>query len=385
MKPTLVIAFTAALLWPVPSAQADDAKLSFGGDQFSAGQTATLSEPAAKDAFVAGYDTSIDATVTGNAHLAGFSVKTNAAIGGDLYAIGNSVSVNGTVGGNITAAAATLALNDPSPIPGNVRLGGATVTLNTPVTGSALITAQTLTLNAPIAGDVRFFGESIIFGPAAKIDGQILIQAPKPIEVPTTVAAAERVRFEMTARDEPSVGAARTFENVASNARWANAGWLLLLALVGAAAIGVAPKGLVAMEQVATSRPLRTFGVGAIVLSAILGSVVVFGLTIVGAPVIPIVLLLVAIACSLGFLAGVYFIGLILVRTMVAIETKPRRIGVLVVALLLATLVGMIPFLGWLITLGLLCYGLGLAGVAYGGRSKAAALPADASPTGAAV
>ena len=376
MKPTLLIAFTAALLWLVPSAQADEAKLSFGGDQFSAGQTATLSEPAAKDAFVAGYDTSIDATVTGNAHLAGFSVKTNAAIGGDLYAIGNSVSVNGAVGGNVTAAAATLSLNDPSPIPGNVRLGGTTVTLNTPVAGSALITAQTLTLNAPVTGDMRFFGESIIFGPAAKIGGQILIQAPKPIEVPATVAPAENVRFELTVRDEPSAGAARTFENVATNARWANAGWLLLLALVGAAVIGIAPKGLVAMERVATLRPLRTFGVGAIVLSAILGSVVVFGLTIVGAPVIPIVLLLVAIACSLGFLAGVYFTGLTLVRTMVAIESKPRRIGVLVAALLLATLVGMIPFLGWLITLGLLCYGLGLAGVAYGGRSKAVAVPA---------
>lgn len=385
MKPTLLVTFAAALLWLMPPAQADEAKLSFGGDQFSAGQTASVSEPGVKDAFVAGYDTSIDAAITGNAHLAGFSVSTRADVGGDLYAIGNSVSVNGAVGGNVTAAAATLSLNDLSPIPGNVRLGGSTITFNTPVSGSALITAQTLSLNAPITGDLRFFGESIIFGPAAKIDGQILIQAPKPIEVPITVAAAERVRFEMTARDEPSAGAARTFEEVATNARWANAGWLLLLTLVGAAAIGIAPKGLVAMEQVAKNRPLRTVGVGAIALAGLLGSVIVFAMTIVGAPLIPIVLLLIAVACSLGFLAGVYFVGLILVRTMVAIETKPRRIGVLVVALLLATLVGMIPFLGWLITLGLLCYGLGLAGVAYGGRSKAGALPASTSPTGAAI
>ena len=385
MKPTLLVAFAAALLWLMPPAQADEAKLSFGGDQFSAGQTASVSEPEVKDAFVAGYDTSIDAAVTGNAHLAGFSVSTRADVGGDLYAIGNSVSVNGAVGGNVTAAAATLSLNDPSPIPGNVRLGGTTVTLNTPVAGSALITAQTLTLNAPITGDLRFFGESIIFGPAAKIGGQVLVQAPEPIEVPTTVAAAENVRFEMTLHDEPSAGAARTFENVATNARWANAGWLLLLALVGAAVIGVAPKGLVAMEQVVTSRPLRTVGVGAIALAALVGSVIVFGITIVGALLIPIMLLLIAIACSLGFLAGVYFVGLVLVRTMVAIETKPRRIGVLVAALLAATLVGMIPFLGWLITLGLLCYGLGLASVAYAGRSQTGALPASTSPTGDAV
>ncbi|RYG57699.1 MAG: hypothetical protein EON56_01860, partial [Alphaproteobacteria bacterium] len=52
---------------------ADDAQLSFGGDQFSAGQLPAITKPVQHDAFVVGSEVTLSGEVSGDAHLAGFN------------------------------------------------------------------------------------------------------------------------------------------------------------------------------------------------------------------------------------------------------------------------------------------------------------------------
>jgi hypothetical protein len=112
------------------------------------------------------------------------------------------------------------------------------VNVAAPITNSLLVTAQTLTLSAPVSGDLGIFGEVVTFAPGAKVAGMVTIKAPKPIDVPASVASADRVTF-------------------------------------------------------------------------------------------------------------------------IAVDSNLKRLGVLVFALILATLIGIIPSLGWLITLALVCFGFG--------------------------
>ncbi|RYE87308.1 MAG: hypothetical protein EOP19_04605 [Hyphomicrobiales bacterium] len=352
----------AGLLLLPGYAAAEDGKLAFGGDQYVAGQSASIAAPVERDAFAAGYDVLLNAPVTGDAHLAGFNVTSDAAITGDLYAAGSSVSVNGTVGGDITAFGSSVAVRSGATVTGNVRLAGATVTLSAPVNGSALITAQTLTLDTTVAGDLNFFGENLNFGPAAKVTGKVIIRAPKEIAVPATVAAADRVSYSPLAAPDYATEAGKTAEHVVQSiwpAVWATGLWWVLLVVIGLLFITLAPRLVAALEIVAAKRPFRNLGLGILAFASVVGLVPVFALTIVGLFLLPFVLVFEVVACALAYLAGTYLVGVRIAQALLPIDSNLKRVGVLVASIVLAGLIGMIPFVGWLVTLALLAFGFG--------------------------
>ena len=130
-------ALAALLAFSFP-AIAEEARLSFGGDEFTAGQTATIAADVPGDAFIAGYDVSLSAPVTGDAHFAGFNVRSAAPVTGDVYAGGFSVTISAPVGGDLTAMGNSVATQAAASIARNARLVGQTVTLGAPVAGRRL-------------------------------------------------------------------------------------------------------------------------------------------------------------------------------------------------------------------------------------------------------
>lgn len=348
------------------SAQQQEANLVFGGDQFTAGQQATIETSVVNDAFLAGYNVSLSAPVGGDAHLAGFNVTTGADVKGDLYAAGYTVAVGSRMGGDVTAVGNSVTLRAPGPVPGNVRLSGANVTVGSPVTGSVLVSARTLTLDAPITGDLSFYGENLIFAPGARVDGTVAIQAPKEITVPATVAAADRVTFELLAVPDYVSEAGKTAENVVKGfwpAFWAAATWWLLLLIVGAIFIALMQRRLAAMQTISEKRPFRNIGLGILSFAAVVGLVPVLAITVIGLLIVPFALLFAFVACSLAYLAGVYFTGLRITRAFAPVETNAKRLAVLGGSLIAATLIGLVPVLGWLVSLGLLTFGFGVIAV----------------------
>lgn len=362
LLPSAILA--GLLLVTVTAAAAQDPNLDFGGDHYAAGQNIVVQAPVQRDAFMAGNDVTLNAPVSGDAHLAGFDVNVSAPVSGDVYAMGFSVDVTDEVGGDVTAAGNSVTLRATSTVGGNARLAAQNVTIATPIGGSVLISAQTLTLDAPIAGDLSFFGESISFAPGAKVGGQFTIQAPEAIAVPATVAAADRVAFTQFAPPDYMSEAGKSAAESVVSRFWpgvwlALSGWLVLV-IIGAALIALMPKGLASMQAVSETRPFRKLGLGILALASLLGLVPVFVLTLVGIIALPVVLVVVGIGCLLGYLAGVYFVGLRILKAFTHVDTNLRRVVVLAVALPAAGLVGLIPVVGWLLTLTLLVFGLGV-------------------------
>ncbi len=361
-----------ALLLLIPGASlADEARLAFGGDQYVAGQAASVTEAATHDAFAAGFDVSLKAPVTGNAHLGGFNVASEAAISGDLYAGGQAINVSAPVGGDVTAFGNSIAIRTQATVGNNVRLAGATVTLSAPIGGSALVTAQTLTLDSEITGDLNFFGENLVFGPAAKVAGKVLIQAPREIAVPATVAAADRVSFTQLVSPDYAGEAGKTAEHVVRSiwpAVWATGIWWLLLCVVGVLFITLASRMVASLETATETRPLRKFGLGILVFAAVIGLVPVFAMTVVGLFLLPFVMIFVFVAWTLAYLTGTYLVGSKVARAITKIDSNLKRIAVLVAAVIIAGFIGMVPVLGWLVTLILLAFGFGAFGVLALGR-----------------
>lgn len=356
--------FLAGLLALVSlPAVADQQTFSFGGDTYAGGQSIAIASPVLRDAFEAGNTVVLSAAVGKDAHLAGFDVQSNADVGGNLYAAGFSVSVSGTVKGDITAMGNTVSVHTTQPVSGNVRAAAANFTLDSGTDGSVLVTAETATINAPIKGDFSFYGRNLVFGANAVIAGQVLIHAPKKVDVPATVASADRVVFtELTSPEYPTqVG--QTAEMVAKAfwaAVWAAALWWVLLLVVGAAFIALSSPLVGNLETLSAVRPVRRIGLGLLAFAAVVGLVPVAGLTVVGLLVVPFVIIFAVIACSLAYVAGVYLIGRAIAARLTSVATIGRKVAVLALSLILAGLLTMIPFLGWLISLAIVAYGFGV-------------------------
>lgn len=358
----LLFGLSIALALVTSAPQAEEGRFAFGGDQYVAGQVANFAGDVARDAFAAGYDVTAQA-VTGDAHLAGYNVTTQGPIVGNLYAAGSNLSVNAPVGGDVTAFAQTMALREGATVGGNLRAAAALVTLSAPVSGSVLVTAQTLSLQGTIAGDLSFFGESISFGPDAQVTGQVLIQAPKQIEVPQSVASADRVTYTPLVVPDYAGEAGKTAEHVVRSvwpAVWATGLWWVLLIVVGLLFITLGNRFVLGMERAAMRRPLRNFGLGILAFAAVLGLVPVLGMTVAGLVVLPFVLAFVAIAWALAYVAGTYLVALRVGTALLPVDSNLKRLGVLIAGILVAGLVGMVPILGWLTMLGLTAFGFGV-------------------------
>jgi hypothetical protein len=343
------------------AAAADQQNLQFGGDSYAAGDAVTLTQPSPHGAFLAGRDVTLSAPVGANAHLAGMNVRSTTDIGGSLYAAGFSVTIGGTVKGDVTAAGNSIALTTTAPLPGNARLMGQNITIDSEVDGALLVLGQSATLNQAVKGDLSFYGQSLTFGPAARVDGKVLIHAPKSIQVPTTVATADRVAFTQTASGQAPADVARNAASaLAGFGLWAAAVWWLLLFLVGLAFIAFGPGLVGRYEALSGLRPLRRIGLGILAFAALIGLIPVLALTLIGLLLVPVVLLIAVIGWALAYLAGAYLVGYHLTSRVAAVDSRPRRIGVLAISLVLAGLLAMIPFLGWLISLVFVVFGFGV-------------------------
>ncbi len=374
-------------------AMADQVNLAFGGDAYAAGQTATLSQPVARDAFAAGFTVTLGAPVSGSAHLAGYTVSAAADVGGDLYAAGFAVTVTGAIGGDLTAMGNSVTLGGTAPIAGNARLAGANLVVDTPIDGALLATAGALTLNAPVSGDFSFYGEALSFGPNARVDGTVAIHAPTAPAVPASVAPAERVTFEQIATPDYAGETGRTVESVLRGfwfTAWATVLWWLLLFVVGAVFIAAAPRLVGELTTLSASHPFRRLGLGVLAFAATLGLVPATALTVVGIVLLPVVLLYVAVACSLAYLAGAYFVGMRIWSAVAPVRSTAQRLVVLALSLVVAGLLILVPFLGWGVTLVLRAFGFGVTAARIVGgwcrddaAQPGAPAPAPAMPTSA--
>lgn len=350
----LVAIFALALSSNSPAAAGS---LEHGGDIYASGDDADAPGPGARNLYLADGGVALTQPVERDAHIAGFDVDVEADIGGDLYVAGALVSLDAAVGGDVTVAAFRLRTGRTSAITGNTRAAARTVVLDGNLTGAALITAERLELNGVVDGDLRFAGRTIDFGPNARVGGILTAQTPYEPDVPASVASPDRVRHELFA---PSDFAER-FGKGAGEAIgltvptwWMIAGaitaFLLGLILVGVLFLGLAPRTVERLRADAERHVWRSLGYGLIGLSTLLGLVPLAIITIVGLPLIPVILLLVAFLAVFAYLLGAYVFAHRVFRSFGAGHaTMAARLRTFVIGLLILLLLNVVPIIGWLI------------------------------------
>lgn len=345
--------------------EADTEFFSFGGDEYAAGQTAVITQAAENDAFAAGFTVGVSSPVSGDAHLAGFNVSFDAAVTGDVYGAGFGVTVSAPVGGDVSAAGNTVTVTPGGRVGGNARLAGDSVTLSAPVAGSVLIAARIASVSSSVSGDLLFTGETLNFTGGARVDGTVTIRAPDEIEIPATVAAADRVSFERLEYAEQVTGPAQVaLETVQKMSPWVVILpviiWNVVLLVIGLIIFAIFPNRSANLYQRAVARPWYTLWVGLLSLSVLFGAIPVLGMTLVGIPLIPIELIAFVIAWIVAQVMGAYVLG---GRILAAFKLQTAPIVVqmvgLFIGLVIVWVLSFVPFLNWLVWLAVLVLGLG--------------------------
>ncbi len=358
----------ASLFWALPAlAQSDDGRtdegralFAIGADSFMAGNSVTLDQAGRDDLFATGQSVTVSADVTGSIHAAGRRVFLGGKVGGDIYAAGMEVVISGPVAGDVTAMGYEVTVANS--VAGDLRAMGATVRVEGPVAGYAILSGESVILNGTIGGDVSLQAGEVTFGPDARIDGQLTIyeKPDEKVEIAASVLPADRITRRAVTEWKDSEGA-----------RLGGLGWrhvvrnflygVLFVAIVAGLIAGIAPTHLSRMRNRLLDAPFRTLWFGFLTQSTLIGSAILFALTVVGIVVAPASILAALLIGFFGYVIGAYAlgVGLILLIGRSEPDGLAERVVAAFIGALVAGVIALIPLLGWIFVLALTLAGIG--------------------------
>lgn len=333
------------------------------------------------DLIVAADRTEIDGTVDGDLIVFSNSVTVNGHIKGDILAFGRdlrmngqvdgnmrtfdqSLTINGAVGKNVTSWAEELTLADKASVGGTMTLGTGNSELNGRVGGDLLAFSGLTQMNGTLEQNVKIMGNQLKIGPNANINGQINFTG--------------RVAPEIAAGAKLASAPVVTIHKPGPNYERAEYYWRQTMAWGASFLFGLVVMLLVptffANVVHASDRLAPAIGLGVLFLIAIPIAALFACVTIVGLGLgIPALLLyLVALYSTQVFLGS--WIGEKLLGVGSGIGPA---IGRLALGLAILRALRIVPYVGWLVTLVMLFWGLGALALALHKMSRAKA-PAQA-------
>lgn len=360
LKNLLVI---LSLLLAVP-ALAQDEEAVLGNDVYKAGQSVRMGEDGRDDAFLAGEGVRLAAPITGNAHMAGRWVDIGADLGGSLYAAGQRVRIEGAVAGDAAVAGYTITVD--APVGGDLRAFGSEVSVTAPIGESMILNGEVVELDAPVAGDAVISTRELTFGSGARIDGTLTLYEEEvgTLLVPEEVVPAERItrvklRFKRVsgAFQHPGGGDKRSFADEAADYLT----WGVIIGLIAALAALIAPKAMGGFAEDLAARPVRNVLSGFLGLSVLLGGGVLVALTLIGALLTPFFWLAALTLGLAGLVVGAYGLG----ATVLGAAFSPPKSWIFrvlagFVGAMLTAVIGLVPFLGWIVVMAILTAGAGV-------------------------
>ncbi|QSQ23649.1 polymer-forming cytoskeletal protein [Pyxidicoccus parkwayensis] len=320
------------------------------------------------DLYVFAREVDIQGTVHGDVMTAARKVTLQGKVDGDVFSAAANTLVKGQVGGSLRSATnklqmgaivgkdALLAGNlmqllPEGNIPGDLIIAGNLVDVRSQVGGNMRAASQMLTLGAPVKGTVNAEVNTLNFEDGARIGGDLSVTSEKAVQVPPGVVAG---KVEQTRAHEASAG------SVALGVLY-----LWVRSIVGLFALGLllallAPRLARSAPVVLRERPWQSlgWGVAAFVVAPIAASIVfAVGLVVGGWWLGVFVLGLYALA----LLASFPVVGMLIGRQL--LEKFGRHGPSLVLALFtgiaLLTLLRRVPYLGGLVAMVTMFFGMG--------------------------
>ncbi len=318
------------------------------GDVYVAGGSVTVSAPIDGDLHAAGGSVIIPESVSADLSLGGGNLMVVGDVGDDLRVAGGSVVVSGKVGGDLVGVAGQLQLTGPG-VSGDVIWAGGVLTIDAPVQGNVRVVGGELHINAPIQGTVEFKGDELSLGSGAILGKTLTYAASEEAEM----AVGAQVRGAISYEPHTPYNTDE-MKNQARHAVAALASVTLLLTflaqLAGAMALGLYfHKYAHMLTQRITEKALSEFGRGAAVALALPLIGLVLVVSGIGLFLGTLALLGFAAVLISGYLFAPVLLGSLLYRWFLKDKTYTVSWKTILLGVLVYTLLGLIPLIGWLL------------------------------------
>lgn len=296
------------------------------GDLIAAGGTVTMTGNVTQDVMAAGGTLSIIGRIEGDARLAGGTVLLNAPVGEDVLAVGGTVSLSETarVGKDLFIAAGNVSIS--SEVGGDVHVAGGEIYINSPIMGSVDVRSQRLT-----------------FGPRAQVRGKITYRGEQEAVIQQG-AVVSPVEFIKDTKQTSYRAGWRGVSSVTGFMIGMLALFLVALSLwkVGAGAVALLLKNV---EQ----SPWKSLGIG--FLGGIVTPIasVILLITVIGSYLAGVIGLTFALSLLIAYATSSIFLGALLMKWIKKTPALTLSWSALVLGVVVFSLLGIIPIIGWLI------------------------------------
>jgi hypothetical protein len=344
-----------------------------------AGATVTITGKAA-DVRALGANVTVRGEVTNDVGAGGAMVDVDATVGRDVKAVGAVLTVRGQVGRDISAGGAVLTIN--AVIGGDLRAGGAVLTIGpgSDIAGSFQGGAANLRVGGHINGPVKIGGALVTFN--ARTDGPVEIDGGKIV-----IGAAARIGGDLVVRSmsDPEIDPAAVITGEVRRIAppqwwWPLSPWAHAAIFAGFVALGTIVSGIILMlfggRVLATAadhvrlRPGSSLLIGlatAVLIPAIAAVVMA---TVVGISVGIAILLLLPVLTVFGHaVAATGIASGIFVRDRGGLGPV-RTFLLLVIGAIVIALVWLIPWVGGVLGLIILLFGIGALARTLGARIR---------------
>jgi cytoskeletal protein CcmA (bactofilin family) len=319
-------------------------------DLVAAGTTITVAGAVHGDVIVAGQTVEISGPVEGSVFAVGQRVTVSGDTVGSVRAAGGNVSISGRVGRNADLAGQTLDVQRTARIGKDLHAAGNGVALAGRVDRGAWVAATTARVTGAVGQTLWFEGHQAELASGAVVGGDLIARSDVRPQLASGATVRGQVRYTKTAPRRH----VRKWPLTVATA-------FLLFAMVyafGALGLAVLPRVFAGAGYAMYSRPWWSLllGVIALFVTPAVAAVVMF--TIVGLPIALFILFVWGFAILLSGAPVGIFIGDWLLSRPVHRRASPYL--ALLVGLLVLTIFGLIPFLGALIKLATVLFGLGV-------------------------
>lgn len=304
------------------------------GDVLGGGGNVFLNNDIEGDVMILGGTINLISSVSSDARLAGATIVVSGKIGGDLAAVGNNIRVveNTSIGGD-------------------ALLAGGTIVLSAPVSGKINISGADVTLNGEIAGDANVVADKLTIGPNALIKGKLLYKSVREATIDPSAQILGGTLFEKVSSDSDSNLSALI---------WSSLFWVKLITLFVSSMIlfAVGKKSMSVIAGRARVNVWQNLIAGFLFLIGMPVSAILLVMTVIGLPLAGAVIGLgiIFIIISLAFMPILLGTTIkVLLKKGDSASWKAILLGSLIISLL-----GFVPFLGYLVYVGLFLASLGV-------------------------
>jgi len=322
--------------------------------------------------YAAGNNITIDGTISGDLIAAAQTINVNGRVEGDIIAAAQDININGEVGGNVRVAGTAIALNGAVArnvnvfgsniiIGNNARIGwdifaaGVTLEMRGNVDGGLSGTVGHGLVSGKIGKNINLkisennLNEGLIISPEASVGGGIIYTSQKPAQISEKASIGGKVEQKIPEAKPTNWLAIWALAKVYAFFSALVVG--LVLVFLGKK---VTPKILEKIEE----KPFKMLLPGLIIMLVLPPIAIILAFTIIGIPMALIISAWWLVATYVARIFTAILIGQIVLKNL----TKKREIPLiwsLILGVTISWLLFAIPFIGWMLCLFAIWFGLG--------------------------